>query len=139
MNITLCRKPNLDLMKIHQNYENFFQQKTKDPGNYTINKNPFQNDTITVNNLSRGIPIMLIKSIKKDQEEGRMQYICKKPTEARFLQGRKLYCNKSKISEANISLCNEIQLRSRNKKLYCTRKYRQTLQYQKQMILRSNY
>ena len=62
-------------MKIHQNYENFFQQKTKDPGNYTINKNPLQNDTITVNNLSRGLPLMLIKSIKKDQEEGRMQYI----------------------------------------------------------------
>ena len=53
---------------MNRNYEHFAQNKMKNPRNYTNNKNPLQIDTITVNDLSRGLPVMITKSIKKTLE-----------------------------------------------------------------------
>ena len=83
--LTLYRKPNLNLMRSHRNYEYFVQQEMRSPENYTTDKNPLQIDTVTVNNLARGLPLIVTISIKhdknileklitKDQKEGKLQY-----------------------------------------------------------------
>ena len=85
-------------MRSHHNYEYFVQHEMRGPENYTTDENPLQLDTVTVNNLARGLPLIVTISIKhdknileklitKDQKEGKLQYNCQNLLKKDFDRG----------------------------------------------------